>query len=137
MNVREELEHLKHMLQTEEDFNAIFQQFMVLVDSSKFMEMGKFKKNKLLEAVLNKTMNDINMPDILGVKIRYIRKFNFYHGSFIANLMPGNVIYFEDIKMGLITIPRDFKGNNSYFRFTGADVAPGSFTTGKKSEETH
>lgn len=62
MSVREELEHLKQMLQTEEDFNAIFQQFMVLVDSSEFMEMGKFKKNKLLETVLNKTMNDINMP---------------------------------------------------------------------------
>ncbi len=110
---------------------------MILVDSSKFREMGKFKKNKLLETVLNKTMNDINMPDILGVKVRYIRKFNFYHGSFIANMMPGNVIYFDDIKMGLITIPRDFKGNNSYFRFTGAEVDPGSFTAGIKSEEIH
>lgn len=137
MDIREELEKLKDMLQTEEDFGAIFQQFMVLVDSPKFMNMGKFKKNKLLETVIDKAMNDIDMPEVMAVKINHIRKFSFYHGSFIANMMPGNVIYFADIKMGLITIPRDFQGNNSYFRFTGAEVAPGTFTAVTKSEETH
>ncbi len=137
MNIREELEKLKEMLETEEDFYAIFQQFMPLVDSPKFMNMGKRKKNKLLETVVNKALSDIDMGEIMGIRITYIRSFNFYHGSFIANMMPGNVIYFTDIKMGLITIPRDFKGNNSFFRFTGAEVAPGSFTAVTKSEENH
>ena len=39
--------------------------------------------------------------------------------------------------MGLITLPRDFEGNTSYFRVTAAMVAPGIFTTVKKSEEAH
>jgi hypothetical protein len=137
MNINEELEKLKDMLQTEENFGAVFQQFMVLVDSSKFMNMGKFKENKLLEAVIHKTMKDIDMPEVMAIIISYIKKFNFYHGSFLASMMPGNVIYFEDIKLGLISIPRDFQGNNSYFRFTGAEVGPGSFTSLTKSEETH
>jgi hypothetical protein len=137
MNIREELENLKDMLETEEDFGAIFQQFMTLVDSPKFMNMGKRKKNKLLETVVNKALSDIDMGEIMGIRITYIRTFSFYHGSFIAKMMPGNVIYFTDIKMGLITIPRDFQGNNSYFRFTGAEVASGSFTAGIKSDETN
>jgi hypothetical protein len=137
MNIPEEIEKLKNMLQTEEEFGDIFQQFMVLVDSPKFMDMGKFKKNKLLDTVIKKTMSDIDMPNVMAIKIRYIRKFNFYHGSFIANFMPGNIIFFEDITMGLVSIPRDWEGNNSYFRFTGAFVGPGSFTSVKKSEETH
>ncbi|MGD2086946.1 MAG: hypothetical protein PVH61_12255 [Candidatus Aminicenantes bacterium] len=137
MNIREEIEKLKDMLETEEDFNAIFQQFMLLVDSPKFMNMGKRKKNKFLETIVNKTLSDIDMGEIMGIRITYIRSFGFYHGSFITEMMPGNVIYFTDIKMGLVTVPRDFQGNTSYFRFTGAEVSPGSFSTVAKSEETH
>ena len=137
MNIREELEKLKEMLETEEDFHAIFQQFMSLVDSPKFMNMGKRKKNKLLETVVNKALSDIDLPEMMGIRITYIRTFSFYHGSFITSPMPGSVIYFADIKMGLIAVPRDLQGNNSFFRFTGAEVAPGSFTAGKKSDETH
>lgn len=137
MNINEEMEELKEMLQTEEDFGAIAQKFMNLTESTKFLEMGKFKKNKLLETVVNKALSDIDMPEMLGIRITYIRKFNFYHGSFITEAMPGVIIYFSDIQVGFIVVPRDFKGNNSYFRFTGTIVAPGSFTALKKSEENH
>ena len=137
MNIREELEKLKEMLETEEDFYAVFQQFMSLVDSPKFMNMGKRKKNKLLETVVNKALRAIDLPEMMGIRITYIRAFSFYHGSFITSPMPGSVIYFADIKIGLIAVPRDFQGNNSFFRFTGAEVAPGSFTTGKESDKTH
>ena len=137
MNISEEIEKLQDMLETEEDFGAIFQQFMLLVDSPKFMNMGKRKKNKFLETIVNKTLSDIGIGEMMGIRITYIRSFSFYHGSFITEMMPGNVIYFADIKMGLITVPRDFQGNTSYFRFTGAEVSPGSFTTVTKSEENH
>jgi hypothetical protein len=137
MNINEEMAELKEMLQTEEDFGAIAQKFMDLTESRKFLEMGKFKKNKLLEKVVNKALSDIGMPEMLGIRITFIRKFNFYHGSFITEFMPGVVIYFSDIQVGFIIVPRDFKGNNSYFRFTGTIVAPGSFTALKKSEEIH
>jgi len=137
MNISEGIEKLKEMLETEEDFGAIFQQFMVLVDSPKFMNMGKRKKSKFLETIVNKTLSDIDMGEIMGIRITYIRSFSFYHGSFITKMMPGTVIYFTNIKMGLITVPRDFQGNTSYFRFTGAEVSPGSFTTVTKSEENH
>jgi hypothetical protein len=137
MNIKEEVEELKEMLQSEEDFAAIAQKFMNLTESRKFLEMGKFKKNKLMETVVNKTLSDIDMPKMLGIKISWIRKFNFYHGSFITEFLPGMVIYFSDIRIGLVVVPRDFKGNNSYFRFTGTLVAPGSFTAAKKSEVNH
>ncbi len=137
MNINEEMAELKEMLQTEEDFGAIAQKFMDLTESQKFLEMGKFKKNKLLETVVNKALTDIGMPEMLGIRITFVRKFNFYHGSFITEAMPGVIIYFEDIQVGFIIVPRDFQGNNSYFRFTGTIVAPGTFTSSKKSEVIH
>ncbi len=138
MNINETMDELKELLQTEEDdFDNIFQKFMTLVDSPKFMAMGKRKKNKLLDTVIQKAVSDIDMPDVQGIRINFIRKYNFYHGSFMANFMPGNVIYFNDIKMGLITLPRNFKGDNSFFRFSGTEIPPGGYIAETKSEETH
>ncbi|MCP5104146.1 MAG: hypothetical protein GY950_12240 [bacterium] len=138
MNINETMDELEEILQTEEDdFNNIFQKFMTLVDSPKFRDMGKRKKNKLLETVIKKAVSDIDMPDVQGIRINFIRKYNFYHGSFLAGGMPGIVIYFGDIKMGLITIPRNLKGENSFFRFSGTEIPSGGYITDMKSTETH
>jgi hypothetical protein len=138
MNIDETMDELKELLQTEgDDFNNIFQKFMTLVDSRTFMNMGRREKNELLETVIKKAVTSIDMPDVQGIRINFLTEFNFYHGSFIANFMPGNIIYFGDIKMGLITIPRNFKGDNSFFRFSGTEVPTGGYITEMKSTETH
>ncbi len=136
MNISLELAELEEMLQAEEDFNAIFQKFMSLVDSPKFMGLGKQKKNKLMETVVKKVLDELGL-DFLGIRVTYIRKFRFYHGSFITTGLPGAIFYYEDIKMGLITVSTDYKGQTSYFRFTGTEVMPGGFTADTSSETTH
>lgn len=136
MNVNEEMGNLKEMLQTEEDLDAIFQKFMSLVDSRKFMEMGKQKANKLLKTFIKKATQDLGISQCRDIKFKYLRGFNFYRGSFFADIMPGMVMYFSDIKVGLITLPRDFSGNTSYVRFTGSEVDAGSFTISNPPETT-
>ena len=54
-----------------------------------------------------------------------------------SNFMPGNIIYFGDIKMGLVTLPRNLKGNTSFFRFSGTEIPEGGYITETKSTETH
>jgi len=138
MNISEELDKLKDMLEHDEDFHAINQQFLKLTDSNKFLELGKFKKNKLLDTVIKKTLSDLNFPGTFLLKAKYIRKLGFYHGSFFTTpeFMPGSIFFFEDITMGMVAIS-SLSGKNDYFRFTGAIVSPEGFTTWKGTEETH
>jgi hypothetical protein len=138
MNIDETMNELKEILQTEEeDFNNIFQKFMTLVDSRTFMNMGSREKNELLETVIKNAASSVDMPDVQAVKINFLPGYNFYHGSFFANFMPGIVIYFDDIKIGLITLPRNLKGDNSFFRFSGTEIPEGGYITETKSTETH
>jgi hypothetical protein len=138
MNIGEELERLKDMLEQDEDFHAITQQFLKLTDSYKFMELGKLKKNKLLEAVIKQSLSDLNFPGTFVLKAKYIRKLGFYHGSFFTTpeFMPGSIFFFEDISMGMIAISSP-SGKADYFRFTGAMVSPECFPTFKRSEQDH
>lgn len=138
MFIDEEMNELKKLLQTENDnFNKIFQKFMSLVESPAFRNMGERKGNNLLEPIIQKAAKDIGMSNAQVVTMSFISEYSFYHGSFFADRMPGVIIYFEDIKMGLIVIPRNFQGDNSFFRFSGTEIPNGGYIAGKKSETTH
>ena len=138
MNIDETMNELKEILQTEEDdFNNIFQKFMTLYESPTFRNMGHREENELLETVIKNAANSINMPDVQGIRINFLPEYNFYHGPFMANFMPGNIIYFGDIKMGLVTLPRNLKGDTSFFRFSGTEIPEGGYITETKSIETH
>lgn len=138
MNINETVDELKELLQTEEDdFNNIFQKFMTLVDSPTFRNMGHREENELLETVIKNAAKGIDMPDVQAIKINFLPEYKFYHGSFMAKFMPGIVIYFGDIKMGLITLPRNFNGDNSFFRFSGTEIPSGGYITETKSTKNH
>ena len=138
MNINETMDELKELLQTEEDdFNNIFQKFMTLVDSPTFRNMGHREENELLETVIKNAANGVDIPDVQGIRINFLEEYNFYHGSFMAKFMPGIVIYFGDIKMGLITLPRNFNGDTSFFRFSGTEIPSGGYITETKSTSTH
>ena len=138
MSIDEEMDELKELLQTENDeFNKILQKFMSLVELPAFRNMGEHKENNLLEPIIQKAANDTGMSNAQVVTMSFIKKYSFYHGSFFADHMPGVVIYFTDIKMGLIVIPRNFQGDNSFFRFSGTEIPTGGYIAGKKSETIH
>ncbi|HLP47334.1 MAG TPA: hypothetical protein VK186_24260 [Candidatus Deferrimicrobium sp.] len=137
MHIDQEMDELKELLQTEnDDFNKIFQKFMSLMESPAFRNMGKRKKNNMLEPIIEKAANDVGMSNTRVATMSFIRKYGFYHGSFFAG-MPGIIIYFTDIKMGLIVLPRNFQGDNSFFRFSGTEIHAGGYIAGKDLETTH
>ena len=138
MNIDKTMDELKKLLQTEEDdFNNIFQKFMGLYESATFRNMGHREENDLLETVIKNAAKGIDMPDVQGIRINFLPEYNFYHGPFMANFMPGNIIYFDDIKMGLITLPRNLSGDTSFFRFSGTEIPSGGYITETKSDKTH
>lgn len=138
MSIRDEMDKLKElMLKEEVEFSDIFRKFMGLTGLSQFMDMGKPKKNKLLEAVIRKTVEEIHGTDIQAIRLIFIRQYQFYHGSFIADFLPGTVIYFADIKMGLISMSRDLDGDSSFLRFTDTEIREDGFISVKESKETH
>jgi hypothetical protein len=137
MNVKQELDELKEILQIEEDFPAIAKKFLDLSEDYKFREMGKLKKNKIIAMAVNKTLDDLGMAELKGIRLYYLKKFDFYHGSFLTERMPGMVFYFADIKVGMVLVPRDFSGMIDYFRFSGTIIMDGVYPSMKKSETTH
>lgn len=138
MTVADHIKELKTMLQTSEDCSAIFQKFLSLIDIPAYRTLGKFKKSQLLDDLVIKALKSINFPDPFGLKYNFIRRFNFYHGAFMSNFLPGGVFFFKDIHEGMICILRDMHGNNSYFRIKGLPLpADEGFIVDKKSETNH
>lgn len=96
------------------------------------------KKNELLEVILEQVLQKIfGEPRDLTLRMKYLKKFGFYHGSFLADSLPvGTFMYFEGIQMGMVAIATNLTGDVSYARFTDEIVMDGSFTGKKHSLET-
>ncbi|MCP5048470.1 MAG: hypothetical protein GY940_14970 [bacterium] len=137
MTLKQRVNDLKLTLQTEEEFGMISSKFFALTEFDEFMALSKDKDDKLLESMLVKVLENIfGEPVPFALKMKYIKKFKFYHGSFISDKAPGMVMYFEGIQMGMITFT-DFTGKVDYIRFTGDIMMNGGFTGHNKSSENH
>jgi hypothetical protein len=78
--------------------------------------------NECLDAVLQKTCQQmfdraIKISDCLLI---YIAPYHLFHGAFQIEGRIGGVIYFEDIKIGLIAVSADYPPTDTvkYSRFT-------------------
>ncbi len=78
--------------------------------------------NKYLNDVLHKTCEQmfgraVKITDFLLI---YIAPYHLFHGAFQAERRIGGVIYFEDIKIGLIAVSADYPPNDAvkYSRFS-------------------
>ncbi len=136
MTFKQRMNDLKSSLQYSEDFSGTVQKFFAATEDSEF-GLSKAKDSELLETMLEKVLEQIfREPKIFILKMMYIKKFSFYHGSFITDPFPGTIFYFESIQMGMVAVPTTSMGDISYLRFTADIVKPGGFT-GTKSTQTH
>ena len=136
--LRQRMRDLKQALQIEEDFSGITQKFLDMTEMEEFNYLGKTRNNELLESMLTKVLEKVyGEPKIFALRMKYLKKFGFYHGSIIVDSLPGTIMYFEGIQMGMVAISTDLSGNVSYVRFTGEIVMDGSFTGKKHSPEVH
>ena len=122
MNI-DRLQELKQKLTNDADLSDIWLFYMDhFADHLEFTDMGEPAYNEYLDAVLQKTCQQmfdraIKISDCLLI---YIAPHHFFHGAFQIEGRIGSVIYFEDIKIGLIAVSVDYPATNvvKYSRFT-------------------
>jgi hypothetical protein len=116
-------QQLKQKLANESDLSKIWLFYMDhFADIPEFMDLGQPAGNKFLNGIIFSTCQQIfdkkiKITDFLSI---YIPEYQFFHGPFQIDRRIGGVIYFEDIKKGLIAVSADFPptGMVKYSRFT-------------------
>ena len=124
MNIDRLLE-LKQKLTDEADLSQIWLFYMDhFADHREFTELGEPAHNDFLEAVLHKSCQQIfgEAIKINHFLLIHIAKYQFFHGPFQVERRMGGVIYFEDIKIGLLAVSADFPPTDAvrYSRFSEA-----------------
>ncbi|WP_409881792.1 MULTISPECIES: hypothetical protein [unclassified Nostoc] len=91
-------------------------------DWPEFTDLGEPAENEYLNAVLQKTCQQMfaRAIKISNFLLIYIAPYNLFHGAFQVEGRIGGVIYFEDIKIGLIAVSADYPPTDAvkYSRFT-------------------
>ncbi|MEA5567815.1 hypothetical protein [Anabaena sp. UHCC 0399] len=122
MNINR-LQELKQKLTSEADLSKIWSFYMDnFADHLEFTELGEPSDNEYLYTVIHKTCEQIfgkavKITDFLPI---YITEYGFFHAPFQAERRIGGVIYFEDIKIGLIAVSADYPPTDEvkYSRFS-------------------
>ena len=122
MNI-DRLQELKRKLTNDADLSDIWLFYMDhFADLPEFTDLGEPADNEYLDAVLQKTCQQmfdraIKISDFLLI---YIAPYYLFHGAFQIEGRIGGVIYFEDLKIGLIAVSADYPPTDmvKYSRFT-------------------
>ncbi|MBE9008523.1 hypothetical protein IQ259_26620 [Fortiea sp. LEGE XX443] len=122
MNI-DRLQELKQKLTNEADLSNIWLFYMDnFADHSEFTELGEPTYNKYLDGVIHKTCQQmfgraIKITDFFPI---YIAKYHLFHAPFQVERRIGGMIYFEDIKIGLIAVSADYPPTDvvKYSRFS-------------------
>jgi hypothetical protein len=119
----ERLQELKQKLINEKDLSQIWLFHMDhFADHREFTELGKPAHNDYLNVVLHKTCQQMfgNSITITNLFLIYIAEYQFFHGPFQVEGRMGGVIFFEDIKIGLLAVSSEFPPTDAvkYSRFS-------------------
>jgi hypothetical protein len=119
----ERLQELKQKLSNEKDLSQIWLFYMDhFADHREFTELGKPAHNDYLDIVLQKTCQQMfgKAITITNLLLIYIAEHQFFHGPFQVEGRIGGVIFFEDIKVGLLAVSTVFPPTDAvnYSRFS-------------------
>ncbi|MEH1961863.1 MAG: hypothetical protein V7L05_18675 [Nostoc sp.] len=122
MNI-DRLQSLKQKLTDVADLSHIWSFYMDhFADHPEFTDLGEPADNQYLDAVLHKTCQQMfgSAIKITGFFLIYIPNYRLFHGPFQVEGRIGGVIYFEDIKIGLLAVSADYPPTDAvkYSRFS-------------------
>jgi len=117
------LQELKQKLTSVADLSHIWLFYMDhFADHPEFTELGEPTHNEYLDTVIHKTSQQmfgraVKITDFFPI---HIAKYHFFHGPFQVERRIGGVIYFEDLKIGLIAVSADYPPTDAvkYSRFS-------------------
>jgi hypothetical protein len=117
------LQELKQKLTKEPDLSNIWSFYMDhFADLEEFTNLGEPACNEYLDAIVHKICQEIfgSTIKITDFLLIYIAQYKLFHGPFQIQGRIGGVIYFEDIKIGLLAVSVDYPATNEvkYSRFT-------------------
>jgi hypothetical protein len=119
----ERLLELKQKLTSVADLSNIWLFYMDnFADHPEFTDLGEPTYNEYLDGVIQKTCEQmfgraVKITDFLPI---YIAEYGFFHAPFQIERRIGGVIYFDDLKIGLIAVSQDYPPTNvvKYSRFS-------------------
>ncbi|MEH2088552.1 hypothetical protein [Nostoc sp.] len=117
------LQELKQKLTDVADLSHIWSFYMDhFADHPEFTDLGEPAYNEYLDAILQKTCQQMfsRTIKITDFFLIYIAPYSLFHGAFQVEGRIGGVIYFEDIKIGLIAVSADYPPTDAvkYSRFS-------------------
>lgn len=117
------LQELKQKLTHVADLSHIWSFYMDhFADQPEFTDLGEPADNEYLDAVLHKTCQQMfgSAIKITGFFLIYIAPYRLFHGAFQVEGRIGGVIYFEDLKIGLLAVSADCPPTDAvkYSRFS-------------------
>ncbi len=91
-------------------------------DHQEFTDLGEPAQNAYLDAVLHRTCQQMFGKGIQIKKFFLISipEYQFFHGPFDVKGRIGGVIFFKDLKIGLLAVSKDFPPTEAvnYLRFS-------------------
>jgi len=116
------LKELKQKLTKEKDLSVIWEFYMDhFADHREFTQLGNPAYNEHLNAILGKICQQLFTGTIIitDFLLIYVPEYQMFHGPFQIQGCIGGVIYFDDLKMGLIAVSGDPETSEvKYSRFT-------------------
>ncbi len=124
------LQELKEKLQNESNLSNIWTFYMDhFADHEEFTDMGEPAYNEYLDAIVHQISQQIfgSKIKITDFLLIYIKKYQLFHRPFQIKGRIGGVIYFEDIKIGLLAVSAHYPPTDEvkYSRFTEMMKIPG------------
>jgi hypothetical protein len=123
------LANLKDKLANATNFSDVMVYFFDhFGEDSEFMALGEAGHVPFLETILaevgKQLFKDSGLTSLaIDYRLVHLPKQNFVHGAVTMGGRPGNVIYFEDIHVGLLTVIWTMKPpETKYIRFSGRQM---------------
>jgi len=122
MNI-DRVQELKQKLTSVADLSQIWLFYMDhFAEHTEFTDLGEPAYNEYLDGVIQKTCEqmfgrEVKIADFLLI---YIAEYGLFHGPFQVERRIGGVIYFEELKIGLIAVSADYPPTDAvkYSRFS-------------------
>jgi len=127
----EKLKVLKEKLITDDSFEKVSKYFLDnFGENREFLDVGCSRGNEVIETALMKIGEyfcEKNVP-ILGLSLRYIEDYSFYHGCAMVGEKIASVFYFDDVHVGMINLIHGvYDSRVEFIRFTAFESKEGYF----------